>query len=277
MSVRAVDAPLPVTAAAPAGPLAFVRRLRERTGLPMVCVERERGVVLGDEGDLPPFVPGGVLARLTGVNGPAVFPLRAGLCGYAAPVPGGDGRYFAFGYQLAAGAPIPADLVISAAGAGWTRERLDRWAAVHPRCSTGPLRALLALALREEESERAVAADAGRIDALTEQLHHTYEEVTLLHALTRNLQISRGPADLANLCLDRLPELIDAEGHLIRIEPPGEPSRTLTRGAFPFDPEEIADVLGRFEPHDPSRPLVRNHVGATPLAGVLPGLTNLVA
>src|SRR5690606_28823274 len=152
---------------------------------------------------------------------------------YAVPLPTVSGRYVAFGFQLANGFPSPGDLVVAAAGSGWSQERLDRWAKCHPRCWPGPLKALLGLGISEIDAARLASAGQAQVDQLTEQLDHTYEEITLLHTLTRNLQISRGPADLVALCLDRMPELIDAEGHYIRLHAPGEEPQSWTNGTLP--------------------------------------------
>ncbi len=263
---------------APSAPLGVMKRISERTGLPMFCVEPEIGQAFLDEEDaLFPFVPESVRGRLQGLSEPTVVPVSPGFFCYAVPLPSAGGRYVGLGYQWAGGGPTPPDLVIGAARAGWSQDRFDRWAAEHPRCSPGPLAALLRLAVAEIEAERTATANQAHVDQLSEQLDHTYEEVTLLHALTRNLQISRGPADLATLCLDRMPELIDGEGHLIQLETPGDDPRVLSRGELPFDADAVTRLLGRFESHDWSRPLVRNHLDGSAPTADFPRLRNLIA
>lgn len=268
-----------VRRAAPPGPaMAVLKRLVERTGLPMLCVEADGGEILCEEhAALVPFVPDCIRGRLSKLDAPAVFPLPTGFHFYAVPLPAAGGRFVGLGYQWDGGPALPADFVIAAARAGWSEERLARWWFDHPRCSTGPLAALLRLAVSEIDAQQTASATQAHVDQLSEQLDHTYEEITLLHALTRNLQISRGPGDLAALCLDRMPELIDAEGHLIRIETPGDNARTLSRGELPFDSEAAARLLDRFDGHDWSRPLVRNHLRGSAVSGEFPRLANLIA
>ena len=259
-------------------PWGSLLRLRERTGLPLFCVDAISGDLLGSENaELPPFVPELLRGRLAAVRAVTLFPQSSGLVGYAIPLPGTGGRHVAFGFQLTAGFDLPVELERAAAGAGWSRKRLDRWISGHPRCSPGPLKSLLELAASELETSRLAAASRAQVDQISEQLEHTYEEIALLHALTRNLQISRGPADLAALCLERMPELIDAEGHFIRLHTPDDEPNIWTRGTLPFDLSDLEELLGRFEPGSAGRPLVKNRIDATPVGRSFPELRSLVA
>ena len=259
-----------------AGSQSLLRRLRERTGLPLLGVETD-GEILDADGGLLSFVPPPLRPALGDLRAPAVFPLASGMTCYAVPVaPSGGRRFVAFGYQLDDRDALPADLVTAAAESGWTRSRLAAWAAEHPRCSPGPLSALLDLAASEQEGERAAAAGRAQLDQLSEQLEQTYEEISLLHTLSRNLQISRKPGDLAVLCLERMTSLIDAEGHAVCLHAPGEEPAFLTHGVPPFRPDEVGPLLAAFEPHDWGQPLVRNHLDAAPAGRRWDGLRNLV-
>jgi HD-GYP domain-containing protein (c-di-GMP phosphodiesterase class II) len=182
------------------------------------------------------------------------------------------GRWIAFGYQLKPGATPSSDLRDAARDAGWSARRLIDWTASHPRCSTGPL-----LALLRQADEGALSEAQSQIAQLSEQLDQTYEEIALLHRLTRNLQVSRSPADLVDLCLERLPELIDAESHVIQLQSPGEPSRVWSLGETLRDREDVEDLVRRLAAQDSSRPIVRNFLQGSPLADRFPRLRNFVA
>ena len=275
--------PLVLARTLPPAALATLRRIRQRCGLPLFCVDAETGQVVGGSaatvvGTPPPLVPQSIRPLLATLSVATVFAPAAGLLCYAVPLQNiGGQRLIGLGYQLSDRGKLPTQVTMAAAAAGWTSGRLTRWVAEHPACSAGPLGALLNLALKEVQSERTASAAQAQLDQLGEQLDQTFEEISLLHALTRNLQISRGPADLARLCLDRMPELIDAAGHAIALSPPGERPQFHRSGELPFDAAGLTRLMGEFESHDWSRPLVLNFVDRGPLAAAWSGLQNLVA
>lgn len=250
--------------------------LRHLTGLEAFAVERFTFKVFDDESSLPPWVPDALYPALNRIAGPVVVELPGGLTVYATLFPSHE-EIIAVGFQLERGRPVPPGLIVAAGDAGWSRRRLDRWIAEHPRCSPGPLRALLGLAFSQSESRSSAAVAYSQIDQLTEQLDLAYEEVALLHSLTRNLQASRPPDELADLCLSRMPELIAAQGHIIHLHAPGEAPATWVSGELPLADRELSELLQDLQTHAATRPIVMNHLSSTPLAKRFPSIDNLVA
>ncbi|MBW3539413.1 MAG: HD domain-containing protein, partial [Planctomycetes bacterium] len=146
----------------------------------------------------------------------------------------------------------------------------------HTSCSAGrPDEA----AIGHEVAARAVADPAAleaEIDELTRQLEHTWEEITLLHEVARNLQVSRSPAEVATLCLDRMRDVVGAQGSVIWLEEKGGETRFLVDGRLPFDQFGLARLVARFEGERWTRPLVKNHIRGTLLGADFAGLENLV-
>ncbi|MBA3314072.1 MAG: HD-GYP domain-containing protein [Planctomycetota bacterium] len=277
MLAATIVAPVGVTKADQSSPpFAAVARLVQQTSLPFLCVEASRGVCFDRQGsELPPFLPERILSQLLGLSEPATIDDVDGLIAYAVPLPSHGGRFIAYGYQLAAGAPLPAELRHAAKEAGWSDARLQAWATDQPRCTAEPLAALLRFAASDIAGDAAVAES--QILELSEQLDRTYEEISLLHSLSHNLQISTSPAELVALCLDRLPGLIDAESHLVQLRPPGESSRIWSNGDLPFSIADANQLLIRLDAQESSRPIVRNFIAGSPLAAKYPRLRNFVA
>lgn len=251
---------------------AIVARLRERTALPFRVFDLAAGLSLPDRGAaLPPFLPEPARQWLCELDAPGIFDSGEGVSFYAVPLRSSAGHFAAFGFQLTPGAIPTSDLRDAARDAGWSASQLIEWTASHPRCSRAPL-----LALLRQADEGATSEAQLQIAQLSEQLDQTYEEIALLHRLTRNLQISRSPADLVDLCLERLPELIDAESHVIQLRSPGEPSRVWSLGQTLRD-RDVEELLGRLETQESSRPIVRNFLEGSPLATRFPRLRNFVA
>ena len=139
----------------------------------------------------------------------------------------------------------------------------------HPRI----LEASLNSAMRQVELELINNEQHQEMLTLTEQLELTYEEIYLLHTLSRNLQISRGPAELAHICLDRLRELVHCQGAIICMDE-GEKQHWLTSGQPMLDESEARDLVKHFERPDWSRPVVKNNVQKSLLAPAFPKLQN---
>ncbi len=254
------------------GASAIATRLGERTGLPFLIFDRVVGrSVHIRSASLPPYLPDSARLWLDDLEEADVFDSGEGVSFYGVPLWSSSGRWIAFGFQLKPGAMPTADLRDAARDAGWSARQLVEWTASHPRCSTAPLLALLRQADGGSDSEA-----QSQIAQLSEQLDHTYEEIALLHRLTRNLQVSRSPADLVDLCLERLPELIDAESHFIQLRSPGEASRIWSLGETLRD-RDIDELFGRLDAQESSRPIVRNFLEGSPLETRFPRLRNFVA
>jgi HD-GYP domain-containing protein (c-di-GMP phosphodiesterase class II) len=116
-------------------------------------------------------------------------------------------------------------------------------------------------------------SEAGHYD---EQLAYSFEEISLLHDLTRNLQVSRDVADLATMCLERMHELIDAAGCAIWIQERNRIPQFIRQGDVPLDELEFAHLVTHHEEHDWSSPLVRNQADSPGSKNNNPGLRNYV-
>lgn len=249
--------------------------LRQQTGLDAFPVDRLTGKVL-DEGALPPWLPETLRHQLSQIEKPVVIESAGGLTAFAFPFRDAP-DVLAIGYQLDRGCAAPAELIVAASRAGWPQRRFDRWLSEHPRCSPGPLKALLSLAFRtmSERVEQKTVSD--QVDQLSEQLDLAYEEVALLHSLTRNLQVSRHPGDLAELCLDRMPDLIEAQGHVIHLCAPGESPGTWRSGEPPLNDRELSEFFLELDSRNSYRPIVLNHLAATEFSRRHKDIKSLVA
>jgi HD-GYP domain-containing protein (c-di-GMP phosphodiesterase class II) len=182
----------------------------------------------------------------------------------------------ALGYALKEQGLRPAEIVLEAAQANWPQDQLDHWL---KRIPVGPaelFRKIISLATQQMESQSTEANLQNDLEKLTDEIEHTYEEISLLHSLAQNLQISRSPTEIAQLCLERMQTLNNAEGNAIWLEDSqGEP-QFLIQGELPFDELALAQLIVRFEDHDWSRPLVKNFIEGSLLGSDFPGLKNLV-
>ncbi len=114
------------------------------------------------------------------------------------------------------------------------------------------------------------------VESLGLEMQRTYEELALLHTVSRNLQLSRSPTEIARLCLERVHLLSGAAGTAIWIEPSEGRHEFLVEGRLPLDEIGVAHLVARYEDHDWSRPLVRNNVTETRVEGLADGLDSFV-
>lgn len=273
MASTATASAFDITTQEAANASAIAARLDERTGLSFLIFDRNAGreVRVGDT-SLPPYLPDSARRWLYELEEVGVFDAGEGVSFYGMPLWTSAGRWVAFGFQLKPGATPTSGLRDAARNAGWSAGQFIEWTATHARCSTPPL-----LALLRHADEGALSEAQSQITQLSEQLDQTYEEIALLHRLTRNLQVSRSPADLVDLCLERLPELIDAESHVIQLHSPGELSRVWSIGETLCKREDVDELVRRLATQESSRPIVRNFLKGSPLEARFPDLRNFVA
>lgn len=105
------------------------------------------------------------------------------------------------------------------------------------------------------------------IESLGLEMQRSYEEIALLHSLTRKLQISRSPVEVADLCLDRIHLLSGAAGTAIWIEQSQASHEFLVRGDLPIDSIGVARLIAGHEDHDWKKPVVRNHIDVSSGSG----------
>lgn len=255
-----------------------MRRYAELTGLSLLCVDAATGVVLAkSESDGLEFLPADVQSRLSTVRHPLVLPLQHGLSAALMPLADVDGTAaVAVGYSFSDAAKHPPELVLAAAEQNWNQGRLDAWKARQLTSRPAELDKLISMAVRIEQQERRDLQRELEFEQLSDQLEQMYEEISLLHALTRNLQISRGPEEIAELCLLRMQDLIRATGNVIWIAEKNGTRHFMSRGSLPFDEFGMARLIAHFDGHDWSTPLVRNHIAGSALANDFPQLRNLI-
>ena len=116
---------------------------------------------------------------------------------------------------------------------------------------------LLALSCGWETEAGRVADLEEELDDVTDQLSRSFEELSLYHRLTRNLQVSHDPAAFAEDCAQQVLDAAGADAAAVRVSLPGGP-RLFTAGAPLLGIPELARLLRSAGGHDWSRPLVRN-------------------
>ncbi len=248
------------------------------TSLPFLCVDLQSGTILGKTADdFLALLPATVFDQIQATSGARVIQLPSGLAYYALPLPEADGvETVAVGYVLSQTDACPSDVIMAAAEDEWSQGRLEEWISRQQICQPELLERLLTLAMVQEGECSQRSELEQELDQLGVQIEHTYEEISLLHSLTQNLQISRSPIDVADLCLSRMQGLIHAEGNAIWLEKKRDGKRLLVQGEIPFDEIEMSQFLTRFDGHDWSKPLVKNNVSGTLLGYDFPGLKNFV-
>lgn len=136
-------------------------------------------------------------------------------------------------------------------------------------------RRLLSLSHRLVLAEAAEEQQAAEIETLAEQVDSTIDEISLLHFLAQNLQVSRDTFDLAKLCLSRLRESLNCEGAVVWIAGETGASQFHRDGQVPLDELELALMLARFDDHPWPQPLVLNHSAQLP-DGPATGIASLI-
>lgn len=286
MANRLFDSPASTTATAalstaPAEPdvsavNAAVTAFVEFTGLPCVCLDRDLGcVVAQSHPELLPFISVELTRRLDAVSDIEIHSIGEQLTCFVAPILDDD-RHVLFGYVLPWQGARPVELLLAAVEADWSETRLAAWLATVPVCDAKLLRKLLLAADRQQAQGRHEAQLQLEINSLSHQIDYTYEEISLLHRLTQNLQLSRPREELADMCVRGLYTLLECVGCAICLDDPEQGMHFITQGRLPFDHAGMARLLARFEQHDWTKPLVKNKLQQTLLGADFPGLKNLV-
>lgn len=260
---------------------AAVKQMRffaDRTGLPFMCVDSATGTVhVSSDVNGLTLLPEQVRDELPLVTELRSIETASGLWFHALPLPDVDGgKTVAVTYLLPHGDVRPHDVVLAAAERNWSQEQLEEWYQRQPRCDASIVRTMLALVLKQVEQDLQQEELQSELVDLSGQIEQTYEEISLLHSLTQNLQISRSPAELAEVCLGRMHALIKSDSNAIWLEDKNGTPSLLVEGKAAFDEIQMAQLIARFENHDWARPLVKNHVEGTLLGADFPGLKNLV-
>ncbi len=249
------------------------------SGLPFWCVacDEPGPRIVDSTTECLAILPNVQIAAFRDAVGPHVQTLESGLTFYSLPLPPlGELPTVAMGWVRLRPDRRPDALVFAAVELGWTQRRLDEWLCEQPYASPELVQRLLDVTWAQANAE---AREQKLRDELVEvgaEIERTHEEITLLHSLTGNLQLSRTPQELADWCLSRVRGLTHAEGAAIWFEEHNGESRFLTAGEMPLTEHDLARLCARCDKRDWSRPFVKNRLIGTPLAQELPALRNFV-
>jgi HD-GYP domain-containing protein (c-di-GMP phosphodiesterase class II) len=247
--------------------------LTETTGLPFFCVDVPSGsVVAKTADDLLELLPWSVRGQLAGLNGVRIVEQPTGLVFYSVALPDlEDIPVAAVGYVLN---PDRSDdeaarqaLREMTQTLGWSDVEHEQWRAAQPFCRPDLLRKLLSTSIDARSRQSWMQAE---ITQLTREVERAWEEIGVVHKMTRQLHLKRSSGELAGLCLSQLKQLIGADGNLVFLGEDSadgmEPlyaSQISSQGRMPLDQKMLQDLLDRFPGRDWSRPLVQNNVENT--------------
>ena len=156
-----------------------------------------------------------------------------------------------------------------AAVLGMSEPEAAAWARRQPVWSAEALLRLADLAMHYVEEQHRCRHFAQEAESLSAHLANTYEEISLLHRLTRNLKISRSDEELGRVVLDWLLEVLLAEGVALQLLPVAgaesnlsSPGRTqpvlLTAGHCPVDNDRFSQLIQHLRLGVPVQPVVLN-------------------
>lgn len=254
----------------------IVQDFCEVTGLPCMLVDREFGRVLAQSHpDLLIYLPPKIQSRSFDSAAIEVDAISDELTYFTVPLPSHVGLAIT-GYVLSTRNSIPAELMLAAVESSRTEQDVQQWLTSVPVCEARLLRRLLECALHQLQKQNQETELQVELEALSQQIDYTYEEISLLHRLTQNLSLSRPCEELAELSVRGLYPLIECSGVGICIENSDHSMRFLSQGRLPFDQMGFARLLARFDQHNWLKPLVKNKLQHTLLGEDFPGLKNVV-
>jgi HD-GYP domain-containing protein (c-di-GMP phosphodiesterase class II) len=241
--------------------------LAETTGLPFFCVDVHSGAVVAKTADdLLELLPWSVRSQLAELSGVRIVEQAAGLVFYCAPLPDLEGiAVAAVGYVLNSGRSEEArqSLREITQTLGWSDLKHEQWRASQPCCHPDLLRKMLNMSIESRGRQQWMQSE---ISQLVREVERSWEEIGIVHNLTRELHLTRSSSQLAELCLSQLALLIGAEGSLVLlgesaddVEPEYAP-QIFTQGNMPLDEALLYDLLDRFPGRDWTKPLVQNDV-----------------
>ena len=256
--------------------MGLLRDFSDATGLPCMVIDREFArVVAQSHQELLTYVPPSLIPRLELVRAIEVEAISDELTYFLVPVPSNEALLIA-GYVLSSRDVHPPELHLAALEARISEADAEHSLSCVPVCDARLLRRLLDCAFGQLKQREREAELQQELDALSQQIDYTYEEISLLHRLTQNLQLSRPSEEIAELCIRGLHPLIECSGVGICLQNPDASLRFTTQGRLPFEQLQFAQLLARFDTHNWSKPLVKNKLQHTLLGEDFPGLKNMV-
>ena len=239
--------------------------LAKLTSLPFFIVDVDTFEILEHTELLPlQAIPEKIRRHLKRINSVWVVEQTTGLIYYAVPMPSMGGRnVLAMGCALSRTDARPNDITISAAQMNWSQRQLDGWYANQTPIRASLVERLLKLAYDRIETNSQTELLTNEIDELGTQVDHTLAEINLLHTLTGSLQLSRSTEELVELCLERIPALINSAGCAIRIDDAYGEAMFMNTPGMPLDRSEVSGLIARFEEQIGTRPFVKNELAGT--------------
>lgn len=162
------------------------------------------------------------------------------------------------------------------------------WAAAQTPWTPDALRRVSELALSYLGQRERVRGLEEESQSLSVHLASTYEEISLLYRLTRNLKISRSDKDLGRVALEWLEEVLPAQGIALQLlavvedDGPVAPKvRTqpelMTSGRFPIDNQRFTELMRHLDVGVPNQPVVVNRSITSQSTWPCPELRQMIA
>jgi putative nucleotidyltransferase with HDIG domain len=266
--------------------LAGIRQtLRELFGHEPWIVDTVADVVISGDGDLPQELPPHwlpICCEVAGRGRPEFIADEAPLLALALPVPDNEPRYVAVGLFLAhdsagqSATKVCASLGLGPATASWLAEQTP-WPAAR-------LMAVAKTTVQRWVAESRSEMLGDEVAELAMQLGSLYEEISLLHRLTRHLRISENDEQLGRLTLDWLADTLPAKSLVLELfsrdakqhETALSPTVFLTRGDQPLDEKKFKRLIGHLGLDKTARAQIFNAPLPPDLVEEFPGIESFV-
>ncbi len=261
-----------------AAAIGCMKQLVELTGLPMMAVDVETGVVFAKSDlEMVTILPGEVLQQLPGIVDCQIIQLEAGLTYLVAPLPSIDNcETVAIGSVYTGQGDNQEKLMQQTAMTGLPQDQRQLWAKQQQEMLPTLMQNLLNLALKNNEQVDQELALRSSIHYQQHEIDQTAAGIRFLHRLSGHLHITRDQQVLIELCQEQLPSLIPTEGHMLLIDDGQGSYSCHTTGKIPFNESKARQLVAHCDGHDWTRPFVKDHVHGTLLGSEFPQLKNFL-
>ena len=169
---------------------------------------------------------------------------------------------------------------------GFSPDEAERWIVRQPRFAPHALMAMGQMAAERLAADHRIVVMEGEVREVSAQLSRTYEEISLLHQLARNLKLSSNAGELARMALEWLADVMPAESLAISLtapnrlatqggEEPGEPL-WLCYGQCPLNADEFSQLTARIGAGAAREPLIVNSAATSDVAWPWPSVRQLI-